>query len=77
MPISATKLRQDLYNILDQVIETGVPLEIARKGHIVKIVPENPKSKFERLEVHDCIQGGPDDLVEIDWSKEWKGYNLP
>ncbi|MCK4542739.1 MAG: hypothetical protein KAU17_10950 [Spirochaetales bacterium] len=46
MPISATKLRQDLYNILDQVIETGVPLEIARKGHIVKIVPENRKHVF-------------------------------
>jgi hypothetical protein len=76
MSISATKLRQNLYNILDKVIDTGIPAEIERKGHILKIVPDNQKSKLERLENHDCLNCKPEEIIEIDWYKEWKGYNL-
>ncbi len=32
MPPTASKLRQDVYRILDQVLATGVPIEIVRKG---------------------------------------------
>lgn len=32
MPISLTKLRADLYKIVDQVIKTGIPIEIERDG---------------------------------------------
>ena len=40
MIFTATKLRQNLYNILDGVIDSGIPVEIERKGVLLKIVPE-------------------------------------
>ena len=73
MVYSATKLRQNLYNILDRVLETGIPIEIERKGSKLRIVPERPVSKLGRLEPHDTINGDPDDIVNLGWEKEWKG----
>ena len=40
MKITASKLRENVYNILDHALETGVPVEVERKGRILKIVPE-------------------------------------
>jgi hypothetical protein len=78
MPISITRLRADLYKIIDQVIATGRPIELERKGHIVKIVPEKPKSKLDNLTSHPkTILVDPDELVHSDWSKNWgEGKNL-
>ena len=73
MSISATKLRQNLYSILDRLIETGIPVEIERKGHILKIISEKPVNKLDRLEKHDLIVGDPGDIVHIDWSEYWEG----
>ena len=75
MAISATRLRQNLYSILDQVIETGVPVEIERKGRTLRIVPERSLTKWERLEQRRIVNGDPEDLVHIDWSKEWRGQD--
>ncbi|MCK4765174.1 MAG: type II toxin-antitoxin system Phd/YefM family antitoxin [Candidatus Aminicenantes bacterium] len=72
MRLSATKLRQNLYNILDEVIEKGLPVEIERKGKILKIIAEKPRSKLMNLEPHDTIVGNPEDIISIDWSKEWQ-----
>jgi hypothetical protein len=77
MTISATKLRQNLYNILDRALETGVPVEVERKGKILRIVPEKVTPKWDRLEPHDLVNGDPEDLVHIDWSSEWRGHDLP
>ena len=30
--ITATELRSNIYNLLDEVLETGIPLEISRGG---------------------------------------------
>ncbi len=76
MKITATRLRENLYNILDEILETGRPVEIERKGKLLRIVPEKPTSIFDRLEDHpDTIVGDPDDLVHIDWSSTWKGLD--
>ena len=40
--ISAARLRQNLYNYLDSVLETGIPVEIERKGKTLMIVAEKP-----------------------------------
>jgi len=40
MAMSASELRQNIYNLLDEVLETGIPLEIERKGKKLRIVPE-------------------------------------
>ncbi len=82
MPITASKLRENIYNILDEVIETGVPVEVTRKGKTLKIVPENVKRirDLSKLPKRDCIVGDPDDLVHIDWMSEWselKNFDAP
>jgi antitoxin (DNA-binding transcriptional repressor) of toxin-antitoxin stability system len=71
MKMTASKLRQDIYRVLDQVLETGVPVEIERKGRILKIVPGAPMSKLDNLVERDCIVGDPEELVHLDWSSEW------
>ena len=73
--ITASKLRENVYKILDQVLETGVPVEIVRRGKRLKIVPsgERKTSRLENLPVrHDVIVGDPEDLVHVDWSKTWR-----
>ena len=60
-------------HILDKVAETGVPLEIQRKGKRLLISPVEKKRKLDQLEPHpEFIVGNPDDLVHIDWSSEWE-----
>jgi hypothetical protein len=72
MVYSATKLRQNLYNILDRILETGIPAEIERKGKRLRIVPENPVSKLDRLEPHDTINGDPDSILDLRWDTYWQ-----
>jgi hypothetical protein len=63
--MSLTALRNNLFKVVDQVIKTGNPQLIERKGHRLKIVLEGKKSKLDNLKPHDCIVGNPDDLVKI------------
>jgi hypothetical protein len=71
--MTPSKLRADLYRVLDQVLETGQPVEIERRGRILKIVPEKPRSKLERLVKRPThIVGDPEDLVHLDWSRSWR-----
>jgi hypothetical protein len=71
MKITASKLRENIYNILDQALETGVPVEVERKGRILKIVPESKPSKLAKLKKRDCLVGDPESVVHMDWLKEW------
>lgn len=73
MKITATSFRKNLYELLDRVIETGNPIEIERKGKIIRIITTEPKSKLSNLKKHDILHGNPEDIISIDWSKEWKG----
>ena len=73
MKISVTRLRENVYALLDEVLETGRPLTIERKGRKLLIIPEEPVSKFAHLSRRpSAIVGDPADLVHIDWSGEWK-----
>jgi hypothetical protein len=72
-PMTASQLRQNIYRTLDQIIETGVPLEIERKGAILRIVPEAPRRKLANLKRRDgYLLCDPEDLVDLDWSHEWQ-----
>lgn len=71
MPLTASKLRENIYSVLDEVLESGIPVEIERKGRILRIVPEERPSKLSRLKKRDCIVGDPLDLVHSDWLDEW------
>ena len=71
MRVTATKLRENVYQILDEAIETGVPVEVIRKGKVLKIVPDKPVSKLDRLKKRKLFVGNSDDIIGMDWSKEW------
>ncbi len=73
--ITASKLRENVYRILDEILETGVPVEINRRGKKLKIVraEEVTSSRLDNLiERPEAIAGDPEDLVHIDWSKQWR-----
>ncbi|HEU0167055.1 MAG TPA: type II toxin-antitoxin system Phd/YefM family antitoxin [Chloroflexota bacterium] len=73
MSVTASELRQNIYKLLDQVLETGVPLDIERNGRRLRVVPADARPKLQRLTAHpDAIAGDPDDLVHLDWSQEWR-----
>ncbi len=74
MPITASKLRADVYRILDEAIETGIPVEIERKGVILRIVPESAPSRIDRLEKRQIFDGDPDSILEMDWLKGWSEH---
>ncbi len=70
--ITPTDFRKDLFNLLDSLLETGKILEINRNGHIFKVIPPKRTKKLDRLVPHrDAVIGNSDDLVEMDWSREW------
>jgi hypothetical protein len=72
MSVTASELRQNVYRLLDRSLETGEPLEVRRKGQLLRIVPEPPAGgKLGALVPHDCVTGDPADLVHMDWSETW------
>ena len=73
MMITTSQLRANIYKIFDRVLKTGEPLEIPRRGKILKIVPPQKRSKISSLKKMGKINTDPEGLVHIDWSGEWKG----
>lgn len=74
MKISATKLRANIYKVLDAAIETGEPVEVERKGVVLRIVPPRRKRDLSKVPKRQCIVGDPEELVHMDWSEHWKPY---
>ncbi len=72
--VSATALRQNIYQLLDDVLETGAPLEVERGGRRLRIIRVETTSKLDRLIRRDIVTGDPEDLVHMDWSTEWRPY---
>lgn len=74
MSVTASTLRANIYRILDEVLETGRPVEIERRGRrlrIVAVAPDEPR--LSALEAHpEYVVGDPEDLVDVDWSAEWR-----
>ena len=69
--VTPTQLRTNIYNLLDEVLKTGLPLEIKKGDKKLRIVPVDEIDKLKNLVIRpDIIQGDPDDLVEIDWMDE-------
>jgi len=74
MVVTASKLRENIYRLLDEVLETGVPLEIERRGRRLRIVSVEGRSRFDNLvERPEAVRCDPDELATIDWSEEWRG----
>lgn len=73
MILTASKLRENIYRVLDQVLETGEPAEIERNGRRLRIVADDQPSRLDRLVRRpDAVDGDSEDFVHLDWSGEWK-----
>jgi len=75
MAVTASKLREDIYRILDRILRTGTPVEVVRGGRKLKIIPGDVAKggKLARLKSRPhVLLCDPDELVHVDWSREWK-----
>lgn len=72
MRLTASRLRQDIYRILDAVLESGVPVEIERRGKVLRIVPPADASRLDSLRPRDYLNADPEDVVHVDWSDTWR-----
>jgi len=69
--ITVTELRGNIYKLLDEVLNTGIPIEIKKGGKKLKIVPVDKANKLRNLVSRpNAIKGNPNDLVDISWEKE-------
>ena len=72
--MTASKLRQDIYRILDRVLETGEPVIVERNGRRIRITADEAPSRLDSLVRRpDVVVGDSEDLVHLDWSDEWTG----
>lgn len=72
-PYSVSRLRADIYRVLDRVLETGVPVEVERHGQRLRIVPAETGQRLANLAPHpEYLLADPEALVHLDWSGEWR-----
>ena len=78
MAITATRLRSDLYRLLDDVIRKGTPVEVELRGRKVRIVPVEPRDKLANLVRRPgAIAGAAGRLAgartfdEAKWRRKW------
>ena len=71
--VTLTALRQNIFQLADQVLETVEPVMIERNGRHLLLVPERPKLDLSKLPRRNAIIGDPEDLVDIKvWDEaEW------
>jgi hypothetical protein len=75
--VSATYLRQHIYELLDKVLATGKPLVVERNGRQLQVVALSSGAPTKRrvaewVERDDILVGDFDDIVHIDWSQGWR-----
>lgn len=77
MKVTATKLRSELYQILDRVLATGEPVEVTRAEGTVVIKPllaekRSRPAKRKPKPNPNLVVGDPDELIHFDWVSHWK-----
>ncbi len=72
-PINATKLRANIYRVLDRVLKTGEAAEVKRRNRKLLIVSQRPLGlQLENLPKRNALNCTPEELVETSWDQEWK-----
>lgn len=70
--LTPSRLRVDLYRVLDRIIATGESVEIERHGHRL-LISHDDSRKVDTLRPHpEYLKGDPESLVHMDWSEEWR-----
>lgn len=83
MKISPTALRKNLYQLLDQVLESGEPIIVQRKGRELVISEKKSKDIYQIMDerMSQVKETSPemsekelqalDENWEADWEKKW------
>jgi len=66
--VTLTALRQNIFQLADQVLETGEPVVIERNGRHLLLVAERPKLDIAKLPRRTLFKGAPEELVN---AKTW------
>ena len=73
--ITSSSLRENIYRILDEILKTGIPVEIERRGRKLKILPVGPVNKLDNFIERPYLKVPPDNIVHLDWSNKWKPHD--
>ncbi|PKL76092.1 MAG: type II toxin-antitoxin system prevent-host-death family antitoxin [Candidatus Melainabacteria bacterium HGW-Melainabacteria-1] len=66
-----TELRSNVYRILDEILSSGVPVEIEKNGRRLRIIPVEAVDRLERLPRRpNVILGDPLELADLHWEQE-------
>jgi len=69
--LTLTALRQNLFRVVDRVLETGVPVVIERQGRNLLLTPQAAPPKLSRLRRRKLVKGDPASIVDIKAGK-WR-----
>ena len=86
MKVTSTEFRKNLFQIVERVLQ-GELVEVAHKGRLIRLVPENKPSKLSRLIQRDTINGTLEDLERVQqqldeelrasWKGKWDSKQSP
>lgn len=62
--LTLTALRQNLFRVVDRVLETGIPVAVQRHGKTVLLAPQTTVPKLSKLKRRKLINGDPESLVD-------------
>jgi prevent-host-death family protein len=69
--VTVTELRTNIYQLLDEVLRSGLPIEVKKGDRKLRIVPVEKVDKFQNLVYRsDVIHGDPEELVTLSWEGE-------
>ena len=68
--ITTTELRGNTCQILDEILNTGVPVKISKGDRKLVIAPLESTDKLRNLRKRKhVIKGNPEDLVNFTWAR--------
>ena len=86
MKVTSTEFRKNLFQIVERVLQ-GELVEVAHKGRLIRLVPENKPLKLSRLVQRDTINGTAEDLaraqgqldeeLRASWEGKWDSQQSP
>lgn len=69
--MTLTNLRQNLFQVVDKVLETGIPIAIERGGKTLLLTPQDEGPKLARLKRRKLIKGDAESIVDAK-AGEWR-----
>jgi len=80
MRVTITEFRKNLFHLVDRAL-AGEAIEFSHRGRTVRLAPETPPSRLNRLKPRKIFAGPPDQLekataeinrlMKKEWEKDW------